>query len=238
MRGEVSIPQPESTAKAATGTSASDAGSGGGRWWGGRVSDTVAPVPEVSVGARASAEPDDGRATEEEDSQVDSAEAVAETDGADSSSVRGDVDSFPWLKPGKGAPGDGSRTSRKDYARGGKPKWRNGSGRGDVGGSEAKKPESGAGSESSVTAGTQGAEELVVPSASEEPLPKVEKAMVAVDGAAAVDETVASPGEERAVGQGEREAAGVSLMRGVVDISGVGGLGVGGAVSVDANSDG
>ncbi|CAB1114127.1 unnamed protein product [Ectocarpus sp. CCAP 1310/34] len=238
MRGEVAIPQPESTAKAATGTSASDAGSGGGRWRGGRVSDTVAPVPEVSVGARASAEPDDGRATEEQDSQVDSAESVAEIAGADSSSVRGDVDSFPWLQPGKGAPGDGSRTSRKVYARGGKPKWRYGSGRGDVGGFEAKKLESGAGSESSVTAGTQGAEGLVVPSASEEPPPKMETATVAVDGTAAVDEAVAFPGEERTVGKGEREAAGVSLMGGAVDISGVGGLGVGGAVSVDASSDG
>ncbi|CAM9170460.1 unnamed protein product [Ectocarpus sp. 6 AP-2014] len=234
MRGEVSTPQPESTAKAATGTSASDAGRGGGRWWGGRVSDTVAPDSEVSVGARASAEPDDGRATEEEDSQVDSAEAAAETDGADSNSVRGDVDSFPWLKPTKGAPGDGLRTSRKDYAGGGKPKWRKGSGRGDVGGSE---PESSGGSESSVTAGTEGAEEVVVPSASEEPLPKVEKVSVAVDGTAAIDVAVASPGEERTVAQGEREAAGVSLMGGVVDLSGVGGLGVGGTVSVDADSD-
>ncbi|CAN0551317.1 unnamed protein product, partial [Ectocarpus sp. 12 AP-2014] len=133
-------------------------------------------------------------------------------------------------------PGDGSRTSRKDYARGDKPKWRNGSGRGDVGGSEAKKPESDAGSESSVMAGTQGAEGLVVPSASEEPLPKVEKATVAADGTAAVDEAVAFPGEERTVGQGETEAAGVSLIGGAVDVSGLGGLGDGGTLSVDRSS--
>ncbi|CAN0216487.1 unnamed protein product, partial [Ectocarpus sp. 13 AM-2016] len=237
MPGGVSIPQPETMAKAATSTSASDAGSGGGQWWGGRVSDTVAPVPEVSVGARASAEPDNGCATEEQDSEVDSAEEVVETDGADSSSVRGDVESFTWLKPAKGAPGDGSRTSRKDYARGDKPKWRNGSGRGDVGGSEAKKPESDAGSESSVTASTQGAEELVVPSASEEPAPKVEKATAAVDGTAAVDEAVTSPGMERTVEQGETEAAGVSLMDGAVDLSGLRGLGDGGTISVGRSSD-
>ncbi|CAM9585146.1 unnamed protein product, partial [Ectocarpus sp. 12 AP-2014] len=104
-------------------------------------------------------------------------------------------------------------------------------------GSEAKKPESDAGSESSVTAGTQGVEGLVVPSASEEPLPKVEEATVAVDGTAAVDEAVASPGEERTVGQGETEAAGVSLIGGAVDMSGLGRLGDGGTLSVRRSSD-
>ncbi|CAM9642906.1 unnamed protein product, partial [Ectocarpus fasciculatus] len=237
VRGEVSTPQPESTAKAATDTYTSDAGHSGGRWWGGRVSDTVAPASEVSVGERASAEPDDGRPTEEQDDQVDLAPGVAEADGADSNSVR-DVDSFAWLKPTKGAPGDGSRTSRKDYTTNGNPKWRKGSGRGDVGGSDAKKAEDDGDLESSVTADTQGAEEVVVPSASEEPLPTVQKATVAVAGTAAVDEAVASPGEKMTGGQGEREAPGVSLMGEVVDISGVGGLGEVGAVSVDGRSDG
>ncbi|CAN0551324.1 unnamed protein product, partial [Ectocarpus sp. 12 AP-2014] len=94
-RGEVSTPQPESTAKAETDTSASDAGRGRDRWLGGRVSNAVGPASEIIDWERSSAKPDDddGRATVEQESQVDPAEAVAETDGADSSSVRGDVDS-------------------------------------------------------------------------------------------------------------------------------------------------
>ncbi|CAM9551818.1 unnamed protein product, partial [Ectocarpus sp. 8 AP-2014] len=236
-RGEVSTPQPESMAKAATDTSASDAGRSGGRWWGGRVSNAVGPASEVVVGERSSAEPDDGRA-EEKDGQVDSAEAVAETDGADSSSVRDGVDSFPWGKPVKGAPDDRSRASRKEYARS-EPRLRKGSGRGDVGDSEATNTEKGgSGLESSVMADRQEAKGLAIPSASEEPAPKVEKATVAVDDIAAVDETVASPGEERPGGQAETEAAGVSLMGAVVDISGVGGLGHVGSASVDGTSDG
>ncbi|CAN0475895.1 unnamed protein product, partial [Ectocarpus sp. 12 AP-2014] len=112
------------------------------------------------------------------------------------SSVRGDVDSFPWLKPAKGAPGDISRASRKDFTRSGKPKWLRDR---DVDGSKGTKAEeSYGGLESSVAPDTLGAEGLVVPSASEEPAPKVEQPTVA---AAAVDEAVASTGEETAVGQ-------------------------------------
>ncbi|CAN0544816.1 unnamed protein product, partial [Ectocarpus sp. 12 AP-2014] len=69
MREEVSTPQPESTAKAETDSSASNTGRGRDRWWGGRVSSSVAPASEESVGERSSAEPDDGSPTEEQDSQ-------------------------------------------------------------------------------------------------------------------------------------------------------------------------
>lgn len=141
MRGEVSTPQPESMTKAETSASASDAGRDRGRWWGGRASDTVAPASEVSVGERASAEPDDSRVTEGQDSQVDATEPVKEADEADSSSVRGGVESVPRWTPANGAPGDDSRTSRKDYTGSGKPKWQKGSGRGGVDGSEEKKAE-------------------------------------------------------------------------------------------------
>ncbi|CAN0421812.1 unnamed protein product, partial [Ectocarpus sp. 12 AP-2014] len=238
-RGEVSTRQPESMAKAATDTSASDAGRGHGRWWGGRVSNAVAPASEVSVGERSSAEPDDGRATEEQDSQVDPAAGAAETDGADSSSVRDGVDSFPWGKPVKGDPDDRSRASRKEYARKSKPRWRKDSGRGDVGDSEATNTEkSGSGLETSVTADRQEAKGLAVSSVSEEPASKVDKATVAVDDIATFDEMVASPGEERPGGQAETEATVISLMSGVVDISGVGGLGDVGSASVDGFSDG
>ncbi|CAM9331753.1 unnamed protein product [Ectocarpus sp. 8 AP-2014] len=238
MGGEVSASQPESMTKAESDASTSDTGRGRGPRWGGRVLDTVAPASEVSVGERASAKPEDGRATEEQDSQVDPAEPVlvAETAAADSSSVRGGVESVPRWTSAKDTRGDVPRTSRKDYTRSGKPKWHKSSGRGDVDGSEAKKTEESDGDlESSITADTPGTEELVVPSASEEPLPK---AAVVVDDTGAVDQEVASAGEETALGQDETETAEGSLMHGVVDVSGVGAVGVGGAVSADTNSDG
>ncbi|CAN0575463.1 unnamed protein product, partial [Ectocarpus sp. 12 AP-2014] len=49
-QGDLSTPQPELSSKAETDTSSSDAGRGRDRWWGGRVSSSVAPASEESVG--------------------------------------------------------------------------------------------------------------------------------------------------------------------------------------------